>query len=94
MIGSFESIITDCPDPRAFARFYSELLCYAEFLCYAELLCYSELLFYSELLGAEVVGCDHDRAELVPPGNPRPLLPFQRMDDYNAPRWPSQDVRQ
>ena len=26
MIGSFESIIVDCPDPRALARFYSELL--------------------------------------------------------------------
>ena len=26
MIGSFESIIIDCPDPRALARFYSELL--------------------------------------------------------------------
>ena len=76
MNGSFESIIIDCPDPRAFARFYPELL------------------FYSELLGAEIVGCDDDRAELVPPGNSRPLLPFQRVDDCNAPRWPSQDVRQ
>lgn len=70
MIGSFESIIIDCPDPRALAR------------------------FYSELLGAEIVGYDHDRAELVPPGNPRPLLAFQRVDDYNPPRWPSQDVPQ
>lgn len=26
MIGSFESIIIDCPDPRALARFYSDLL--------------------------------------------------------------------
>ena len=26
MIGSFESIIVDCPDPRALARFNSELL--------------------------------------------------------------------
>ncbi len=70
MIGSFESIIIDCPDPRALAR------------------------FYSELLGAEIVGYDADRAELVPPGSPRPLLAFQRVDDYNAPRWPSQDVPQ
>lgn len=26
IIGSFEPIIVDCPDPRALARFYSELL--------------------------------------------------------------------
>ena len=26
MIGSFELIIIDCPDARALARFYSELL--------------------------------------------------------------------
>ncbi|GAA1440950.1 VOC family protein [Leifsonia poae] len=26
MIGTFESIIIDCPDPRALARFYSQLL--------------------------------------------------------------------
>ena len=26
MIGTFESIIFDCPDPRALARFYSEVL--------------------------------------------------------------------
>jgi len=70
MIGSFESIIIDCPNPRALAR------------------------FYSELLGAEIVGCDHDRTELVPPGSPRPLLAFQRLDDYNPPRWPSQDLPQ
>ena len=62
MIGSFESIIIDCPDPRAFAR------------------------FYAELLGAEIIGDDHDRAELVPLGNPRQLLPFQRVDDCNAAR--------
>lgn len=70
MIGRFESIILDCPDPRALAR------------------------FYSELLGAEIVGYGADRAELVPPGNPRPLLAFQRVDDYNPPRWPSQEVGQ
>ena len=70
MIGSFESIIIDCPDPRALAR------------------------FYSELLGAEIVVYDRDRAELVPPGNPRPLLAFQRVADFIPPRWPSQDVPQ
>jgi hypothetical protein len=26
MIGTFESVILDCPDPRSLARFYSELL--------------------------------------------------------------------
>lgn len=30
MIGSFESIIIDCPDPRAFVRFYSKILFYSE----------------------------------------------------------------
>jgi hypothetical protein len=69
MIGSFESLI-DCPDPRALAR------------------------FYSELIGATIVCYDPDWAELVPPGSPRPLLAFQRVDDYNPPRWPGQDVAQ
>jgi len=70
MIGTFEAIILDCPDPRALAR------------------------FYSELIGAEIVGYDAERAEIVPPGSQRPLIAFQRVDDYNPPNWPSQDVGQ
>ena len=70
MIGSFESIIIDCPDPRALAR------------------------FYSELLGAEIVQYDPERAELVPPGNSRPLITFQLVEEYTPPRWRGQDVGQ
>ncbi|MES2093658.1 MAG: VOC family protein [Actinomycetota bacterium] len=70
MIGSFEAIIFDCPDPRALAR------------------------FYAEVLGAEIVQYDPERAELLPRGNPRPLIAFQRVTDYRPPRWPGQDVGQ
>ena len=70
MIGSFESIIVDCPDPRALAR------------------------FYSELLGAEIVQYDPERAELLPPGNSRPLITFQLVEEYTPPRWAGQDVGQ
>jgi hypothetical protein len=69
MIGTFEAVILDCPEPRVLAR------------------------FYSELLGGEIVQFDADRAEVVLPLD-RPLLAFQRVDDYNPPKWPGQDVPQ
>jgi hypothetical protein len=50
--------------------------------------------FYSELIGAEIVGYDPDWAEIVPPDALRPLIAFQRVDDYNPPQWPSQSVPQ
>jgi hypothetical protein len=50
--------------------------------------------FYSELIGAEIVGYDPDWAEIVPPGALRPLIAFQRVDEYNPPQWPSQSVPQ
>jgi len=70
MIGSLESLVIDCPDPQALAR------------------------FYSKLIGADIVGFDPDWAEIVPPASPRPLIAFQRVDDYTPPQWPGQDVPQ
>jgi Glyoxalase-like domain len=69
MIGTFEAVILDCPDPRVLAR------------------------FYSQLLGGEIVGFDDDWAELLLP-NDRPLLAFQKVDQYRQPEWPGQDVPQ
>jgi hypothetical protein len=70
MIGTLEVLVIDCPDPRALAR------------------------FYSELIGAEIVGYDPDWAEIVAPGGARPIIAFQRVDEYNPPQWPSQSVPQ
>jgi predicted enzyme related to lactoylglutathione lyase len=69
MIGSFEAVILDCSDPRAMAR------------------------FYSELFGGEIVQYDDDRAEMVLPMD-RPLMAFQRVDNYRPPKWPTQDIPQ
>jgi hypothetical protein len=69
MIGTFEAVILDCPDPRVLAS------------------------FYSELLGGEIVGYDENWAEVLLP-NDRPLLAFQKVENYTAPAWPGQDVPQ
>lgn len=51
--------------------------------------------FYAELLGGEIVGFDEDWAEVaLPSTDHRPILAFQRVDDYRAPEWPGQDVPQ
>lgn len=51
--------------------------------------------FYAELLGGEIVGFDEDWAEVALPfTDHRPILAFQRVDDYRAPEWPGQDVPQ
>lgn len=51
--------------------------------------------FYAELIGGEVVGDDEEWAEVVPPSaDHRPILAFQRVDDYRAPEWPGQGVPQ
>ena len=50
--------------------------------------------FYSKVLGAEIVGFDEDWAELVLPGQNRPIVAFQRVENYNKPQWPTQDVPQ
>ncbi|MEA9984349.1 VOC family protein [Subtercola sp. RTI3] len=50
--------------------------------------------FYAELLGMQTVSRDADWCEIVPPGDARPFLAFQRADGYRAPQWPGQDVPQ
>ncbi|MBT2501548.1 VOC family protein [Curtobacterium sp. ISL-83] len=51
--------------------------------------------FYAELVGGEIVQFDEDWAEVVlPVAGHRPLLAFQRVDDYRAPEWPGQRVPQ
>ncbi|MBF4577835.1 VOC family protein [Frondihabitans sp. VKM Ac-2883] len=51
--------------------------------------------FYVELLGGEIAELDSNWAEIVPtqPGE-RPLLAFQRVDEYQPPEWPGQRVPQ
>jgi catechol 2,3-dioxygenase-like lactoylglutathione lyase family enzyme len=70
MIGSLELLVIDCPDPRALAR------------------------FYSQVLGLEIVGYDEDWAEIVEASGQRPIIAFQRVDDFTPPQWPGQSVPQ
>lgn len=69
MIGTFESVILDCPEPKVLAK------------------------FYAELIGGEIVMYEDNWAEVVPP-TIRPLLAFQRVENYTRPQWPGQDVPQ
>ncbi|ROP61085.1 VOC family protein [Curtobacterium sp. ZW137] len=51
--------------------------------------------FYAELLGGEIVEYEDDWAEVVLPiEGSRPIVAFQRVDEYRAPVWPGQDVPQ
>jgi hypothetical protein len=50
--------------------------------------------FYSQVLGTEVYESGTDWAEIAPGIGARPLIAFQRVDDYTPPNWPSQDVPQ
>ncbi|MCU1480420.1 MAG: glyoxalase [Subtercola sp.] len=52
--------------------------------------------FYAELLGLEKVADEPDWVELVGsgPGDSRPIVAFQRVDEYTAPQWPGQAVPQ
>jgi hypothetical protein len=70
MIGTFESVILDCPDPRELAR------------------------FYVGLIGGDIVWEDDDWAEIQTTTSERPLLAFQRVDNYTRPKWPEQSVPQ
>lgn len=71
MIGTLDVVVIDCPDTRALAR------------------------FYAELLGGEIVVYEDDWAEVVLPNEGhRPIVAFQRVDDYRAPVWPGQDTPQ
>ncbi len=70
MIGTLDVLVIDCPDPRALAR------------------------FYSQVLGLEIVAFDENWAEIVEATGQRPIVAFQKVDDYNAPQWPGQIVPQ
>ena len=50
--------------------------------------------FYAEVLGLKKVVDDSGWAELVGPGDARPIVAFQGVDDYRAPEWPGQVVPQ
>jgi hypothetical protein len=51
--------------------------------------------FYVELIGGEIAGSDSDWAEIVAPhAGGRPLLAFQRVDQYQALEWPGQRIPQ
>jgi len=70
MIGILDVIVVDCPEPKALAN------------------------FYAEVLGVEVYSADDDWAEIAAQVGPRPLMAFQRVDDFSAPQWPGQVVPQ
>lgn len=50
--------------------------------------------FYSQVLGTQVYESGEDWAEIAPGTGARPLIAFQRVDDYTPPNWPSQEVPQ
>jgi catechol 2,3-dioxygenase-like lactoylglutathione lyase family enzyme len=50
--------------------------------------------FYGELLGMKTMGDDPDWAELVGGDSARPILAFQRVENYSPPQWPGQLVPQ
>jgi catechol 2,3-dioxygenase-like lactoylglutathione lyase family enzyme len=70
MIGTFDVLVIDCPDPRALGA------------------------FYAELLGMHLFADDPGWAEVVGHNDARPLLAFQRVENYSPPRWPGQLVPQ
>jgi catechol-2,3-dioxygenase len=50
--------------------------------------------FYAELLGLQIVAFDDDWAEIVAEDGQRPIVAFQKVEQYRAPEWPSQSVPQ
>jgi catechol 2,3-dioxygenase-like lactoylglutathione lyase family enzyme len=50
--------------------------------------------FWAEVLGRRKFSDDPSWAEIVGRDGGRPLLAFQRVDDYRAPEWPGQIVPQ
>jgi catechol 2,3-dioxygenase-like lactoylglutathione lyase family enzyme len=50
--------------------------------------------FYAEVLGVEVYEKTDGWAEIASQVGPRPLLAFQRVENYTPPQWPGQDVPQ
>jgi catechol 2,3-dioxygenase-like lactoylglutathione lyase family enzyme len=50
--------------------------------------------FYGEVLGMRKLADDPDWAELVGPDSARPIVAFQRVENYTPPEWPGQVVPQ
>ena len=50
--------------------------------------------FYSDVLGMRKITDDPSWAELVGPGDARPIVAFQRVENYTAPEWPGQNTPQ
>ncbi|HEY1531224.1 MAG TPA: VOC family protein [Galbitalea sp.] len=68
MIGTFDVLVIDCPDPNTLADFYAELLPVRK---------YSDGPGWAELVAEN-----------------RPIIAFQKVDNYTAPQWPGQEVPQ
>jgi hypothetical protein len=50
--------------------------------------------FYAEVLGVKVLFADESWAEIDAQVGPRPLMAFQKVENYTAPKWPTQDLPQ
>jgi hypothetical protein len=70
MIGTFDVLVIDCPDPQSLADFYAEILPVRKF------------------------GEHPGWVELVAGEETRPIIAFQRVENYTAPKWPGQEVPQ
>jgi hypothetical protein len=70
MIGTFDVLVIDCPDPHTLADFYAQVLPVRKF------------------------GDDPGWAELYGGEDVRPIIAFQRVENYNPPQWPTQNVPQ
>jgi hypothetical protein len=70
MIGTFDVLVIDCPDPHQLADFYAEVLPVQKF------------------------GDDPGWAELLSGPDARPIIAFQRVENYTPPQWPGQDIPQ
>ena len=70
MIGTFDVLVIDCPNPDLLAD------------------------FYGEVLGMRKFSDGPGWAELVGPNSAKPIVAFQRVENYTAPQWPGQVVPQ
>ena len=67
MIGTFDVIVIDCPEPGRLAD------------------------FYAELLGWHKVTDDPSWAQIMSGPDDRPIIAFQQVENYSAPKWPGQE---
>ena len=67
MIGTFDVLVIDCPEPGPLAD------------------------FYAALLGWRKVSDNPQWAEIMSGPTDRPILAFQRVEDFAAPQWPGQE---